>query len=305
MILLENENLLVQIDPHGAELKSVIDKKTNYEFMWQGDDKYWNRTAPNLFPIVGNLKNGEYTHEGKTYKMGRHGFARDMDFKVQVVTENMASLYLKNTEETMKIYPFEFGFQITYILHDNSLTVTFEVLNPSRDKELYFSAGAHPAFNVSRVDKGHRMELDNVYLDVVPEGLYLKRLVNEDGLISTEKRTKYNFVDREPVLYKDFRGDTLIYQIHNKTKMTLVDKPNNVEIEMDPHGMSFMALWTPYQLQAPFISMEAWVGISDLDNTTGEFSEKYAINSVDPGSVYTHDYTLTFRKKEEKDTKKD
>ena len=35
--VLENEKLRVEIDSYGAELKSVKDKLTNQEYMWQGD----------------------------------------------------------------------------------------------------------------------------------------------------------------------------------------------------------------------------------------------------------------------------
>lgn len=58
--VLENETLKVEIDSFGAELKSVINKETNQEYMWQGDPAYWGRTSPVLFPFVGRLKNDSY-----------------------------------------------------------------------------------------------------------------------------------------------------------------------------------------------------------------------------------------------------
>lgn len=77
---LENENLKVEIDSFGAEIKSVKRKSDNFEYMWCGDKKYWGRTSPVLFPFVGAPKNKEYRYDGKTYTMGQHGFARDMEF---------------------------------------------------------------------------------------------------------------------------------------------------------------------------------------------------------------------------------
>lgn len=38
---LENENLKVEIDSFGAEIKSVKRKSDNFEYMWCGDKKYW------------------------------------------------------------------------------------------------------------------------------------------------------------------------------------------------------------------------------------------------------------------------
>ena len=51
---LENDILKVEIDSFGAELKSVIRKDNNREYMWYGNKKFWGRTSPVLFPFVGN-----------------------------------------------------------------------------------------------------------------------------------------------------------------------------------------------------------------------------------------------------------
>ena len=58
MIRLENEQVIVKIKEMGAELTSVLDRASGYEFIWQGDPNYWGRQAPILFPIVGSLKEG-------------------------------------------------------------------------------------------------------------------------------------------------------------------------------------------------------------------------------------------------------
>jgi len=63
--VLENEKLRVEIDSLGAELKSVKDKSTGQEYMWQADPAFWGRTSPILFPFVGKLKTNSFLHEGK------------------------------------------------------------------------------------------------------------------------------------------------------------------------------------------------------------------------------------------------
>ena len=74
---MENENLRVQISDHGAELSSIYDKAADREAVWIGDPAFWNRHAPVLFPFVGKVNGGFYTHKGVKYPMGQHGFARD------------------------------------------------------------------------------------------------------------------------------------------------------------------------------------------------------------------------------------
>ena len=111
---LENENLKVEIDSFGAEIKSVKRKSDNFEYMWCGDKKYWGRTSPVLFPFVGAPKNKEYRYDGKTYTMGQHGFARDMEFTLEAQTEENISFVLTDTAETCEKYPFHFALHIGY-----------------------------------------------------------------------------------------------------------------------------------------------------------------------------------------------
>ena len=52
---IENEYLSVSVEDIGAQLKSIYHKKSETEFLWQGDPKYWKGRAYNLFPIVCRL----------------------------------------------------------------------------------------------------------------------------------------------------------------------------------------------------------------------------------------------------------
>ena len=63
MRTMENENLRVQISDHGAELSSIYDKAADREAVWIGDPAFWNRHAPVLFPFVGKVNGGFYTHK--------------------------------------------------------------------------------------------------------------------------------------------------------------------------------------------------------------------------------------------------
>ena len=145
--ILENDILRIEIESFGAELKSVKNKSTGQEYMWQADPTYWGRTSPVLFPFVGSLNNKCYTYEGQTYEMGQHGFARDMEFSLISKTESDIYFELVSNEETFKKYPFNFTLGLGYQLSGNELKVIWKVFNTSTDKVLHFSIGAHPAFN--------------------------------------------------------------------------------------------------------------------------------------------------------------
>lgn len=293
MITLKNDYLTVSIDNKGAELVSVRDNKSGYEFLWQADEAYWARHAPVLFPIVGKLRNNQYDYQKQTYEMGQHGFARDMEFHVQNVTDSTASFYLKNSEETMSMYPFEFSFQITYILHQSTITVSYEVLNPSSEETLFYSLGGHPAFNVGQDSNG---DFINVSLSFEPSGHYLKIPLNSQGQI-TRNKAKYTEINEINLKHSDFKNDALIYQISHQTTVALNDHSEDVTIKLKANHMEFFGIWSPYPKKAGFICLEPWAGIADEADSSGNLIDKYGINRLEANQIMTHDYTIEFNKK--------
>lgn len=300
MIVLSNEYLSITITEKGAELISVIDRATGYEFMWQGNPKYWARQAPVLFPIVGSLVDNTYTYQGNSYQMSQHGFARDMVFNTQAVTENSATFFVKSDEATKAIYPFDFSFQITYILFEDQVSISYEVLNPSTDAVLYYSLGGHPGFNVShhRPLKG-QPEFENVQFTFDPPGSYY-RIPIADGR-AVIKNGKFVPVDNEPILHKTFKRDAQVFQIPVGTKAILKDPDNDVSISMTMTNFDYLGVWSSYPKKAGFVCLEPWAGITDIKDATGKFEEKYGIKKLEPGKIRTHDYTIQFTKSPRKE----
>ncbi|MGX7091647.1 aldose 1-epimerase family protein [Hutsoniella sourekii] len=296
MIELKNDHLTVKISRMGAELQSIYDNDAAYEYLWQGDPDYWGRRAPNLFPIAGNLKDGRYQYQGQSYLLGRHGFARDLEFDVQSVTDSTASFNLKSTPETMKVYPFEFSLQINYVLYDNKLSVSYEILNPSLDEPLYYSIGAHPAFNVSLQEGEEEPDFKDLYVKFDPETLYLRLPLNDQGLIN-KNRQSYTNIGLKQVAHEDFKADTFIYQLPQTTEVSLVDQANQVEINFSHNNMDFIGIWTPYPKLAGFLCIEPWSGIADSKDASGHLEDKYSISQVGPHELATHGFTMTFNKK--------
>ena len=63
---IENADLRLTVDTHGAEAVSVINKHTGAEMLWQADPEVWNRHAPILFPYTGKLTDGKMLAKGAT-----------------------------------------------------------------------------------------------------------------------------------------------------------------------------------------------------------------------------------------------
>ena len=110
---------------------------------------------PILFPICGNLPENLYVHEGQSYKLKQHGFARDLPWEFrESATDNAASitLVLNSNEETLKVYPFEFELNFTYQLRGHRLLLHQQYSNHSRET-MPFCTGFHPYFQVLEQNK--------------------------------------------------------------------------------------------------------------------------------------------------------
>lgn len=148
MYSIENNKLKVAIKKTGAELCKITSVKNNTEFMWDGNPDIWNGTAPNLFPIIGALKENSYMYENKIYTLPKHGFVRHSeDIELFEETKNSLTFKLSYNDGLLKIYPFKFEFYITFKLIDNTLEISHTVKNTD-DMAMYFSVGGHPHLNV-------------------------------------------------------------------------------------------------------------------------------------------------------------
>ena len=147
IIKINNDELVVEIESYGAEIKSVKDKNGK-EYIWGGNPDVWDGQAPILFPIVSTLKNDRYSFCGKEYEMGMHGFAAESDFEIEHADKSSVTFLLVSSEQTRKIYPFDFEFRVKYILDGKKLSVEFLTDNKT-DGAMYYSVGSHEGYAIS------------------------------------------------------------------------------------------------------------------------------------------------------------
>ena len=86
---INNNKLSLTVSDHGAEIKSI--KFNNEERIHDSNPKYWNRSAPLLFPCIGTITNGSSIINDKPYNLPKHGFLRDQEFEVLERKENSIS----------------------------------------------------------------------------------------------------------------------------------------------------------------------------------------------------------------------
>jgi len=99
MHTLKNDKLEICIKNIGAELCKIASIKNKRDFMWHADPDIWGSYAPNLFPIIGALKEDTYTFENNAYQLPKHGFVRhNEDITVHEQTENSLTFKLVSNE---------------------------------------------------------------------------------------------------------------------------------------------------------------------------------------------------------------
>src|SRR5690606_37404394 len=213
---LQNSELKVTVQSKGAELTSIIAKKNNLEYLWQADPAYWNRHAPILFPIVGRLKDNKYSYEGQEFELSQHGFARDLEFTVQQNDDTSLQCVLEYQTATYGKYPFKFNLEISYVLDAATISVIYKVKNTDQ-KEIYFSIGAHPAFNCPLI-KGQKFEDYSLFFGQTEDN---NRHLLSDGLF-TGKQEAIPVTECElPLAYPLFEKDAIVLKKIKSEAVTL------------------------------------------------------------------------------------
>lgn len=286
---IENDKLKITADSDGAQLKDLILKEDDKNYLWHGDPEYWGRQAPVLFPIVGRLKEDRYFYNEREYKMTQHGFARDMEFELSESEDNYLLYTLNYNQQSLEIYPFKFKLEIKYELEKNKLNISYRVFNEDQ-KEMYYSIGAHPAFYWP-LEEGEKKE--DYYLEFKREESTARYLL-EDGLLNNKKELvldKEKKLDLYPGLFKD---DALVFKNISSDKLALKSNNSSREVEMEFEDFPYLGIWSQ-SAEAPFICIEPWQGISDSTDSSGKLEEKEGINTLSPGEEECFNYSIKIK----------
>lgn len=283
MITLSNNKLIVEINEKGAELQSIC--YNNTEYLWQADAKYWGKHAPVLFPIVGELKDGKFSYDGCDYSLSRHGFARDKNFEVRDATSTSVLLTLKNDEESLKIYPFMFIFQVRFDIKGNTLMCKYIVQNTDV-KTILFSVGGHPAF---RVPLNSDLKYEDYFLKFNNDNV-LKRYVLKDGLVTDETEKIYLNDQSLPLQHSLFYKDAIVLK-------DLTSNEIDITTKKDTHGIKFRFEEFPYfgiwaAKDADFVCLEPWCGIADNIHHNNLLINKEGINELTAGDRWERTWSI-------------
>lgn len=280
---LQNKMLSVKVKPFGATLTSVRAAQSGKEFLWQGDERVWAGQSPILFPIIGRLLDDTCRIDGKAYSIIRHGLARHRDFSLVKETADELVFLQESDEETLASYPFAYRLFVSFMLSENALTVTHTVENPNA-RTMYFSVGAHPAFNCALGDRlifEQAETLDSLRIDA-------------DSLL-TDARDRILTDSRElPITEHLFDKDALIFE-GVKSDFVTLERQDDSAVRFHFGDAPFLAVWA--KPAAPFVCIEPWYGVNDGYTPTEDFSEKRGIVALSAGERFSFSWRAEFIEK--------
>ena len=262
----------------GGELISLKDS-SGLEYIWEGTPSIWSGQNPILFPIVGSLKDDKINAGGKTCEMGRHGFARKMEFSPVEQGRDFVTLELRENEETLACYPFPFALRVRHQLLEDGFSTTFTVENTGT-APMPFCIGGHTAIRCP-LRAGERFE-DYELLFAESEQANSHPL-NSAGIIRHDCWKPMLQEDRTiPLDYDVFAEmDTIIFSMLRSGHVSLLHRRTGQGIQLDFHEFPMVAFWT--KPGAPYLCLEPWQGCAAYDNESGKFEDKPFCTTLHPG----------------------
>lgn len=276
------------VQSKGAELQSIFHKQFELEYLWSADPAFWAKKSPVLFPIVGTLKNNQYTYQGKTYGMSRHGFARDKTFSVSQQTEDSITLSISSEASTLEVFPFLFRFSVTYTLHRDQLSVIYAIENTGTDK-MFFSVGGHPAFKLPLTDNTTYSDYKLQFNKPEVAGRWP---IDKDGLIEQQPLPLLQNTQVLPLNKSLFNHDAIVLKHLQSDEVRLVSSKTQHGLRFNFSGFPYLGLWAA--ADADFICIEPWCGIADSVDAGGEWPGKEGLIELGAGNTFEATWNASF-----------
>ncbi|GLC32106.1 aldose epimerase [Clostridium omnivorum] len=237
------------------------------EMLYLDSDTFYDEKAnirggiPILFPICGQLANGCYEFNGKSYTMKNHGVARISKWiVVNKEDRDQASITIKleSNEETREMYPFDFELIFTYILKDGKLQILQQYKNNS-DVKMPIYAGFHPYFYAENKNVNYRTDATK-YID-----LNDNKIKDFKGAIDLSKM-------KESAVFINAKKRSISFRIEELN--------SNIDMQYGEE-FKYVVLWSVENKN--FVCVEPWMAMTNSFNTKQDI---YFIESGEKVNTY-------------------
>ena len=288
---LQNDFLKIGINHKGAEFANLQSLKSGTEYLWQADPKFWGRHSCILFPYIGKVFQDEFRIGEQTFSGTQHGFARDLVFEVVEEKADKVVFQLKSNALTLEKYPYQFSLLVKYVLEKNQLHIIYEVENLD-EQAIYFSLGAHPAFNVPLGENEKRSD----YRLEFEKDEYVESMgVTENGYLGRPLRDIFEGKNEIELTDELFDEDALIFKNLNSDYLHLVNAQGDKIWTFNFEGFPYLGIWSK-NAAAPFVCIEPWMGVADKENADWDFREKEGVLKLEVGKKFECTHSVTIHK---------
>ena len=264
---IHNEFLTLTVDTFGAEAVS-LKNAAGEEMLWQADPAVWKRHAPILFPWTGKLKDGVFTHQGKSYKGGQHGFARDVEHTL-----------LSAEGDTIR-------------LEGKTVHHTLQVTNPGTG-ELRFGIGYHPAFNIP-FDASHTTTDYEFRFDQPESPMVID--ASSNGLLSGSCYYLWKNQSSIPLTDELFANDSFCMAGLRTKTLGIYEKDTGRCIHCDIQGFPYSLIWSAAAKPVRFVCIEPWQSLPASVEDPLEWEQRAAAAVLAPGESWQTTLSTTFER---------
>ncbi len=279
---IENEKLICKIESVGAEVRSLVCKQTGKEYIWQINPNIWGSSSPVLFPAIGKIKDSKVTYQQQEYAMPKHGIIRNNHhLQLKSISSSKAEFSLSTSAETLKQYPFQFSFRVSFSLIGQSLHMHYNIENKDT-QTMYFACGGHTAY-ACPINKSIQL---NDYVVEFPKNINLRaRTLGDSGLLSSKIRaikTEANLLYLSNTLFNE---DALIFENMEADWVRLRRKDAEKGVVVRFKNYPHLALWS--KPKADYVCIEPWLGLPDAEDESTDLEHKSTYQKLQPNSSFS------------------
>jgi galactose mutarotase-like enzyme len=284
-VSIASTEISAQINPDGAQL-SRLANGSGQELLWDGDPTVWSGRAPLLFPIVGVLAGGTYRLGSASYRLSRHGFARDKTFEVVDSDSAHAVFRLRADAGTLQIYPFNFELEVSFQVAGPTLTICSKIYN-REDSNLFASIGYHPALRWPLPFGGTRTAH---FVEFESDESAPVRRIDAGGLLTPTLHPTPVVARRLALSDALFADDVVIFD-RLQSRSVRYGSDSGSCLRVDFPDAPYLGIWT--KPGAQFICIEPWHGVTDPVGFTGDFPNKPGVFAVHPRGHFSTTMAIT------------
>ncbi|WP_452219039.1 aldose 1-epimerase family protein [Lacinutrix undariae] len=279
---IENDNLICTIDSNGAEIRSLKDKATGKEYIWQINTSIWGSSSPVLFPAIGKIKADKIVYNNTDYAMTKHGIIRNNDtLSFQKNNTSECTFTLNSSSETFKKYPYAFTFSVTFTLIEKRLIMNYTIEN--RDiAPMQFACGGHTAY---ACPLSENTKLSDYVIEFPTQFPLKSSTLGDSGLLSQHTRdieTNKGVLALSDTLFND---DALIFPNIECNWVRLRKKDEKKGVVVTFKGYPNLALWS--KPKADYVCIEPWLGLPDSEDESVQITEKTTYKTIEPDTKFS------------------